>query len=386
MSFRHRIILTGGGTGGHIYPALAIAEQLKRDASVEDILYIGAAGHLEEKLAKEKDLAFVGLDISGMPRKISSSLLTWPIQTLGAIFEARRVIKKFKPTVILGTGGYASAPPLFAAMFSGIPYVIHEPDAHPGVVNRLFARNAKVASCGMHGAYDYFKKCQGRVIVNGNPVSERFINLLNRDAACAVLGLNPDLKTVLITGGSQGAQAINDAVLYALPTLLAIDPQIQIIHQVGKKNIHVYKEHLDAHTVKSQRYFLREYFDDLSIPYAIADLAVSRSGAMTIAELAVTHTPALFIPYPFAAANHQYENALLATQKGAARLLTQDKLNSQSLHDEILTLLSDTAQLKLMGEAMATLGSPKAASDLANQLKEVSTEFQIKKSKERIHA
>ena len=236
----HRILLTGGGTGGHIYPALAVAEQLKEDPDIEAILYIGANGHLEEKLAVERGLKFVGLEVSGLPRKLSGALLTWPGQLTAAVFEARKTIREFRPTVVLGTGGYASAPPLIAACLMSIPYAIHEPDAHPGLVNRAFARCARLVSCGMEGAVDRLKTARGRVVVNGNPVGNSFLNLLRRDSACAVFGLNPELKTILITGGSQGAKALNDAVFHALASLLSLEPPVQIIHQIGEKNIREY--------------------------------------------------------------------------------------------------------------------------------------------------
>lgn len=377
----HRIILTGGGTGGHIYPALAVAEQLRDQDDVEDILYIGANGHLEEKLAKERGLKFIGLDVSGLPRKLSPKLITWPFQLSGAIMECRKYLRNFKPTVVLGTGGYASAPPLMAAQTIGIPYAIHEPDAHPGLVNRLLGANARLVSCGMEGAVDRLKSKHGKVIVNGNPVGKSFVNLLRKDSACAVLGLNPEMKTLLVTGGSQGARALNEAVIDALPALLEADPPIQVIHQVGEKNLLECKERLSPAIQNSKKYFLRDYFDDLSLAYAVTDLAICRSGAMTIAELSVTGCPAIFIPYPYAAADHQMHNARFMAGKGAAVVVPQDTLSGTILQTEVLRLLHDDDALRTMSKSMLACGKPQAASDLAMQLKEVSTDFQIRQSK-----
>lgn len=378
----HRIILTGGGTGGHIYPALAVAEQLAEYEDVEEILYIGASGHREEKLAKERGLKFIGLDVSGMPRKLSPKLVSWPFQISGAIMECRKYLRNFKPTVVLGTGGYASAPPLMAAQTLGIPYAIHEPDAHPGLVNRLLAANARLVSCGMEGAVDRLKSKRGKVVVNGNPVGKSFVSLLRKDSACAVLGLNPEMKTLLITGGSQGARAINEAVIDALPALLEADPPIQIIHQVGEKNLVECKERLSPAIQQSKKYFLRDYFDDLSLAYAVTDLAVCRSGAMTIAELSVTGCPAIFVPYPFAAADHQMHNARFMESKGAALVIPQDKLTGDILATEVKRLLHNDEALRTMSKQMQSCGKPQAASDLALQLKEVSTEYQMKKGRE----
>ncbi len=378
----HRIVLTGGGTGGHIYPALAVAEQLREHQDVEEILYIGAIGHLEEKLANERGIKFIGLDVSGMPRKLSPKLLSWPFQLISAVMECRNYLRHFRPTVVLGTGGYASAPPLMASQSLGIPYAIHEPDAHPGLVNRLLASNAKLISCGMEGAVDRLKSKAGKVVVNGNPVGNSFVNLLRKDSACAVLGLNPEMRTLLVTGGSQGARAVNEAVIDALPALLEADPPIQVIHQVGEKNLVECKERLSPAIQNSTRYFLRDYFDDLSLAYAVTDVAICRSGAMTIAELSVTGCPAIFVPYPFAAADHQTHNARFIASKGAAVVIPQEQLSGERVQTEVLRLLHDDEARRTMSKSMLNCGKPQAAADLAMQLKEVSTEFQIKKSKQ----
>ncbi len=382
---QHRLALTGGGTGGHIYPALAMAEQFKEDPDLESILYIGARGHLEEKLARARSLDFVGVDVSGMPRKLSGRFFAWPFQLTAAVIEVRRTLLDFRPTVVLGTGGYASAPALIASSLLGIPFAIHEPDAHPGLVNRLLSGRANLVSCGMHGAYDRLKPKSGRIVVNGNPVAKSFLNPMKRDAACAVLGLRSDLKTILITGGSQGARAINEAIIRILPDLLKLDPPVQIIHQVGEKNIYECKEQIDPICLNNTRYFLRDYFDDLSVPYAVSDLTICRAGAMTISELSVMGTPAIFIPYPFAAADHQTHNARYMASKGSAIMLSQSPTLADALKTELLQLLTDEEKLRTMHKAMLGEGKPRAATDLASQLKEISTAHQIRQNKEGLH-
>lgn len=378
----HRVLLTGGGTGGHVYPALAVAEQLRTDPEVEEIIYVGASGHIEERLARERGLEFVGLSVSGLPRKLSSQLVTWPFQTSKAVLDARICLRRFRPTVVLGTGGYAAAPPLLAAQLVRIPIAIHEPDAHPGLVNKLFSRSASLVSCGMEGAVGTLKTARGRVVVNGNPISSNFLNPMKRDAAAAVLGIDPHLKTVLITGGSQGARGINDAVRDGLKQVLNAETPVQIIHQVGGKNLNEYRETLEPTHRSSTRYVIRDYFDDLSLPYAVADLAVCRAGAMTIAELAVMGCPAIFVPYPFAAADHQTHNAQFMASKGAALVIGQDQLNGKLLADQMLSLLTEDDRLRNMSKAMKACARPQAALDLATQLKEVSTRNQILRSKE----
>jgi UDP-N-acetylglucosamine--N-acetylmuramyl-(pentapeptide) pyrophosphoryl-undecaprenol N-acetylglucosamine transferase len=236
----HRIVLTGGGTGGHIYPALAVAEQLAGDDDVEAILYIGANGHLEEKLARERGLNFLGLQVSGLPRGLSPSLVTWPFKTFGALVEAINVVRRFRPTAVLGTGGYASAPPLAAAIALHIPFIVHEPDSFPGKVNKLFAPFASLCSLGMDSARERLPADQEKMRNNGNPIRSSFFKSISRKTAALQFKMSPKLPTLLVTGGSQGAQAINDAIREALPALLAASPQLQILHQVGEKNIEAY--------------------------------------------------------------------------------------------------------------------------------------------------
>ncbi|MDZ4838055.1 MAG: undecaprenyldiphospho-muramoylpentapeptide beta-N-acetylglucosaminyltransferase [Candidatus Melainabacteria bacterium] len=373
----HRIVLSGGGTGGHVYPALSVYEVLEKDPQVEAILYIGASGHIEERIASERGIDFVGLDVSGMPRKRSLAVLKWLFQMLKAQSHASKVLKDFRPTVVLGTGGYASAPALGAAKKLGIPYAIHEPDAHPGLANKFFAGSANLVSLGMEGARG-IKSKHGTTIVNGNPIRQGFVNKIGRDAACAVFGLRPDLLTLVVTGGSQGAKAINESLAETLERLLEFVPHMQIVHQAGDKNVHDLKESLSESVLMHPRYCLRAYFDDMSVVYAASDLVVCRAGAMTISELSATATPAVFIPFPYAAQNHQMHNARFLESKGAAIVIPQEELSPQKLGDIVLLLLSDKEKLNSMKKAMAALGKPQAAVDLAEQLKKLSDEYRLR--------
>jgi UDP-N-acetylglucosamine--N-acetylmuramyl-(pentapeptide) pyrophosphoryl-undecaprenol N-acetylglucosamine transferase len=380
--FRHRIVVTGGGTGGHIYPALAVCDILKDDPDLEALLYVGSQGHLEEKLVTERKISFFGVAIRGLPRKISLDLFSWILEFAQAVRQVRDLLRRYRPTVVLGTGGYASAPALVAALSLGVPISMHESDAHPGLVTKSLAQYATLISLGMDGALARIKKCRGKIFVNGNPVSQKFANPLRRDSAAAVLGLDPAAKTILITGGSQGAQAINEAVFGALPILLALNPPVQVVHQVGNKNYQAFRDRLPQDIANNKQYVLRAYFDDLSSVYAITDLAVCRSGAITIAELAVTGTPALFIPLPTAAANHQMMNARSVEAKGAAFVLPQDTLTGDVLAQKIASLIGKEDELKAMREKMHTIGKPRAAADLVDQIKEVSAAYQMRKQRD----
>lgn len=367
----HRIILTGGGTGGHVYPAIAVAEQLKKRSDVEGIIYLGVQGHIEEKLAKENGLDFVGLKVIGLPRKISLRLFVFPWQLSKAVWQTLKVMKKFKPTVVLGTGGYAAAPALSAAVLKKIPIIIHEPDSNPGLVNKAFAPYAKVISLGMAAASTKFKRLnkKAKIIVNGNPLTERFLHLPSQQEARQQLDLEPNLPVVLITGGSQGAQALNQAV-YDMLSFMASNntaSNFQILHQVGAKNWSDIESSIAPSLRNNPLYKPRKYFDNLAIAYAACDLSICRSGAMTIAELAATGTPAIFVPYPFAAADHQTFNAHFVASKGAAKVIMQNDLTGQKLYQEITELLG-CPELKQMRDHMLALAKPQAASTLADQL------------------
>ncbi|MBP7860875.1 undecaprenyldiphospho-muramoylpentapeptide beta-N-acetylglucosaminyltransferase [bacterium] len=371
---KHRIVLTGGGTGGHIYPALSVHDELLRQTKDIDLLYIGAKDHMEERLAAERGIKFYGLDVSGLPRKASLSLIVWVAQMSRSMYECRKIFKDFAPTAVLGTGGYASAPALFAAKQLNIPFAVHEPDAYPGLVNKLFSRWANLVSLGMEGAKSRLPAIHGQVVVNGNPVGANFVHPLGHDAACEKLEIRSDLKTVIVTGGSQGARALNETLINALPQLLDAG-KMQIIHQCGEKNLEEVKKRVDARYLASGQYIPKAYFEDLALAYAASDLAVCRAGAMTLAELSTLGKPAVFIPYPHAAQNHQFHNAKYFESKGAARVIKQEELSAERFVATIQELVLDESEkLSSMQKAMQELGRPDAAKSLAGQLIDLSND------------
>lgn len=372
---KHRIVLTGGGTGGHIYPALSIYEKLIEDGSVESILYVGARGRMEESLCREKKIEFRGLEVSGLPRSLNLNLVKWPLQFLKAVTEARTILSKFDPSCVLGTGGYASAAPLLAGLQLRVPTAVHEPDAHPGLVNRLFSKSANLVSLGMDGARSRIESKSAKIVVNGNPIRESFINLKPKAEALAELGLDPHLKTVIVTGGSQGAQALNNAIASIVSGLLKKRADVQIIHQAGDKNIDELKSRLEEATVSHKRYLLRPYFNDMALVYAASDLAIGRAGAMTISELTVTGTPCIFIPYPYAAQNHQMHNARSLEAQKASFVIDQAELTPANLQEKMELLFDDDQTLDSMKQAMKRLGKPEAAKNLTSQILHISEDY-----------
>ncbi len=376
MTIIHRVLLTGGGTGGHVYPALAVAEELRNNLDVKSILYVGALGHIEERLAKERNLFFAGLKVSGLPRKFSPRLLTWPFEFYLSVAQASVVLKEFKPTVVLGTGGYASAPPLVAALTTGVPFAVHEPDAHPGLVNRMIGRRAQLISLGMAGAKEQITNTDAEIVVNGNPISAKFAKLPGRIEASRKFDLSPSIPTLLVTGGSQGAQALNKAVWAALPELLNGDKPIQVLHQVGENNWEAMQNELDPALKSHKLYKARPYLNEITDAYAACDLTVCRAGAMTIAELFVTGTPAIFVPLPSAAQDHQTFNAKFVETAGGARLLAQKDLTGASLSKLVKELIGDTSTLESMKSTLKSMAKPNAARDLATQVLALSEKYQ----------
>jgi UDP-N-acetylglucosamine--N-acetylmuramyl-(pentapeptide) pyrophosphoryl-undecaprenol N-acetylglucosamine transferase len=296
-------------------------------------------------------------------------MLSWPWQFLKAVQKAKQVLHRFQPTVVLGTGGYASAAPLTAALLAGRIIAIHEPDAHPGLVNRVFAKYAHLISLGMASAAGKLERPGAKIVVNGNPVSKRFLNLPDRQKALNELGLDANLRTVLVTGGSQGALALNRAVYEMLPMLKASGDSFQLLHQVGDKNWDDMRARVKEEFLDSSIYKPRKYFENLETAYAVADLTVCRAGAMTITELFVTGTPAIFVPFPFAAQDHQTFNARFVEAQGGARVLLQSELSGARLYEVLIELLRNPDQLKHMKRQMLALAKPNAAADLAEQLK-----------------
>lgn len=352
-----KVVVTGGGTGGHIYPALAIAGLLRENAS--QVLYIGNRDSLESRLVPEQGFAFESIVFSGMPRRPGFRWLQWLLSLPVAIQSAKKHLKKFQPNVVFGTGGYVAAPVLLAAKALNVPYVIHEPDAYPGLVNRLTARWASHVT----GA---FAESQQRLkarnfTVTGNPVRGS-IGHLSRTEALQQLGLHwpPDSRILVVTGGSQGARSINNAVIESLQVLL--DSGWHIIHQCGGKlyeetRASVEKMGLADHPA----YCLQPFFNNMAAVWAVADLAICRAGSMTLSELYLCGIPSILVPYPFAAADHQRMNALASERAGASVVVLDVDCTSQRLLGVLNQLGNEPSRLSGMRQAASNLAHPEAS-------------------------
>ena len=354
-----KVVITGGGTGGHIYPALSIAQQLRQSGA--ELLYIGSGHGPEGALAEQEGFRFIAVPsgpIAGM------SLRT--VQSLGKLsigmMKAYSILRDFRPDVLVGTGGYTSAGVAFAEWMRHGRVVIHEQNSIPGRTNRFLARLARSVCVTFEESVRYFPA--GKTIVTGLPVRPEIAAGMNKGTARKLLGLALDKFTVLVFGGSQGAKRLNEIVLDAIPTLL--NKNLQVLHQTGKKNY----DEVVSRQPEGGSYFIRPYIDKMAAAYASADLVVSRSGASSIAEITVCGLPAILVPYPYAQADHQTKNAEVISRPGAALVLEEHGATGSILAEMILDLIDDPARLERMAHASKSLGRPDATDEIVRVIQE----------------
>ena len=338
-----KYFITGGGTGGHIYPAIAVADALLGQSDTEDIYYVGNPNNLEFSIVADKNYTFLPVLSSGMPRKFSFAFIKWSVQMLKGWIKCCRYIKKYRPDAVFGTGGYVSAPVLLAAYTMKVPFVMHDCDANPGLVTRKLAPFANSVSV----AFDIAKSkiANSKCNVNGNPIRRQF-SYLTKDNARKSLCLE-DKLTVCIMGGSQGAKKINDSVLKII-SKLTNEFDLQVIFQTGKKNydevINSLKEIYPDYS-NDKNLIVKPYFDDMVTVLKASDIAVSRAGSLSISELCASSVATIFIPYAFAAADHQRKNAKFMVQNGAGLYLEDSDTTSEILEKMILSLVEDKSKL-----------------------------------------
>lgn len=370
---KYTYFITGGGTGGHIYPAIAVCDALKKDSETKEIYYVGNPKNLECEIAKKAGYKFLGVNVSGMPRKIGLTggfgLITWFFQLQFAIFKALFYIKKYKPNAILGTGGYVSAPALFAAELAGVPFMIHDCDAQPGIVSKYIAPNAKCVSL----AFECSKKClkSSNVHINGNPIREEF-KTLTKQAAREKLGL-ADKLTLCIMGGSQGAKSINGAAVEILQRL-STEYSLQIIFQTGKKNydeVFSRLKEIYPEFEQDKNLIVKPYFDNMVEVLKASDIAVSRAGSLSLSELCACGIASILIPYPHAAADHQRKNAKFMVEKRAALYLEDADTTKDTLLIAIEQLLDNPEKLNMIQNNAFSLAKLNSTKDIVSQLKNI---------------
>lgn len=366
---KYTYFVTGGGTGGHIYPAIAVCDELRKDSETKDIFYVGNPENLEYEITKKMGYKFLPVKISGMPRKMGFKFILWFFQLQIAIIKALYYVKKYKPDAIFGTGGYVSAPALFAGALDGVPYMIHDSDAQPGIVSKYIAPSAKCVSLAFESSKKFIQS--KNIHVNGNPIRTEFKHLTKEEARKS-LEL-ADKTTLCIMGGSQGAKSVNSAAVEILKKL-SQEYNLQIIFQTGRKNYE--KVELNLRQVypeykSDKNIILRPYFDNMVSVLKASDIAVSRAGSLSISELCVCGIASILIPYPHAAADHQRQNANYMVQKRAALYLEDADTTKDTLLIAIEQFLDNPEKLKLVQQNASSLAKPDATKNIVEQLKSI---------------
>jgi len=357
-----RFIIAGGGTGGHVFPALAIANAIKELQPDARILFIGTKDKLEADVVPKHGYEFRPIWISGLHRKRILKNVLFPIKVMVATVQAFSIVKNFNPAVVVGTGGYVSGPALRAATIAGFPTVVVEQNSCPGVTTLMLKRKAKEIYIAFEQTKKYLKRTDS-VFLLGNPTRDSLENI-NATDAYSYFGFkqHDKKKTVLIFGGSLGAHRINEAVTKAFEKMM--QSGFRIIWQTGKNDLDEARKICLRYT---SSVWVDAFIDRMDYAYTVADLVVSRAGATTIAELTRLGKPAVLIPYPHAAANHQLYNAMELVNAGAAKLLLDSEAVDQ-FPEVVVPLLAEEGALSRMSEASKRLGKPRAAQDIAKRI------------------
>lgn len=361
--------VTGGGTGGHIYPAVAVGFALQKESDTQKVYYVGNPDNLEKKIAEDKVFDFLPVDITGMPRTMSFDFLKWGFKLTLATIKSIGYIYKYRPSLIFGTGGYVSAPMLFAGILTNTPIVVHECDAVAGKVTKAVAPFAKSVSVAFEAAKDDLKS--KNIHYNGNPIREEF---LSTDRYHARQAWNmKDKLTIMVMGGSQGAKKINSVLVQCLKKLFK-KYDIQIIHQTGLKNydetIKELKKVYPNYTENSQ-YLVRPYFKKMYLPMLASDIAVSRAGSLSLSEICVSGLASLLIPYPYAAADHQRKNAQEMAEQGAALYLEDKECTAESFMEKLEEIINDTQKMIELQNNAKKLVKYDATKNIVEQIKDV---------------
>lgn len=355
-------MFAGGGTGGHLFPALAIADEIKRRVPDAEITFVGTKDKIEARVVAQRGYNFAPIWISGFRRKLTLSNLLFPIKVVVALVQSFFLMKKLMPDVVVGTGGYVCGPPLFVASWLGIPTLIQEQNSFPGVTTRKLASRVNEVHITFEISKKYLKRLDN-VKLSGNPTSAK-LGTVSREDGAKFFNLNPNRKTLLVFGGSLGATSINNETERILPALLKLD--VQLIWQTGQIDF----EKIDASVrtkldeTNKKRVRVLKFIDQMELAYAAANLALCRAGASTLAELTVVGLPSVLVPYPFATADHQTENTKAMVEQGAA-VMIKDSEMSQHLLQTITRLFADEKKLMMMSEKARALGKPEAASTIA---------------------
>ena len=351
-----RFIISGGGTGGHIFPAIAIADELKRRLPDAEILFVGAKDRMEMQKVPQAGYPIEGLWISGLQRKFSWQNLLFPLKFISSLLKSRSIIKRFKPDAVIGTGGFASGAVVKVAGQMGIPTFIQEQNSYAGITNKMLAKNAHKICVAYDAMEQFFPK--EKIVKTGNPIRDGLLNIAEyRSEGLSYFHLDSQRKTLLVLGGSLGARRINQLIEQQLPLFEQLG--VQVLWQCGKLYYEEYKKY------NSEQVRVLAFIDRMELAYAAADVIISRAGASSVSELCVVGKPVIFIPSPNVAEDHQTKNARAIADKQAAILLRESELNEQ-FANTFSKLIADEAQQEALSAHIKALAQPNATKDIVN--------------------
>ena len=359
--------VTGGGTGGHIYPAMAVADALTEGGA--KVYYVGNKRNMEFELAAKKGYKFLHVSVSGMPRKLNPKFFVWGVKLVKAIIRSVRYIKKYKPNAVFATGGYVSAPMIFACILTKTPYMMHDCDAMPGLVTRRLSKRAKYVSLAFENAKKFIPN--KHAIVTGNPIREEFETLTKADAR-RKLGLENRL-TICIMGGSQGAKSINNTTIELIKEL-SQEMNLQVIFQTGKKNYADVTDRIQKiypAYEQDKNLIIRPYFEDMISPLKSSDIVVSRAGSLSLSEICASDAAPILIPYPYAAANHQRINAKYLLDMGACIYIEDKELEPNRLREAIAELIDNPIKMNYLKQNASHLARFDATKRIAELIKDI---------------
>ncbi len=352
-----RIVISGGGTGGHIYPAIAIAREILQMEPEAEVLFIGGKGKRESRIIPDFGLNFAPIQVAGFPRRLSPQWFKVALKVPMGFIKSLMLLKSFSPRIVIGTGGYVCGPVLLGASLLHIPILIQEQNAMPGITNRIMGRWADEIHVPFPIAAKFF--APGKTHITANPVRPE---IASASGGRKKLGLKEDKVTIALIGGSQGASSINAAAVEALEHLREFSSTLQIIHQTGDSDFSTVKKAYDESPFEN---LVQAYFETMEDVYSATDLIVCRAGAMTLAEVTARGLPAVLIPYPFATGDHQTFNARVLEKNGAAVMIPNHELTGERLASVLLSLIQDKERLLDMAKKSRSLGKPGSAREIA---------------------
>lgn len=366
---KHKIIISGGGTGGHVFPAIAIADTLKERYPETEILFVGAESKLEMQKVPEAGYEIVGLPVSGFARRMTWKNVTFFIKLIRSLWRSVKIVKKFKPDIAVGVGGYASGPLLYIAARKGVPCLIQEQNSYPGITNKILSKDVKTICVAFQNMDRFFPK--EKIALTGNPVRKNILQA-SRDEAMTHFGIDKTKKVVLIMGGSGGAKSMNDAVSHSFNKITQ-NPEVCFIWQTGKyyfANAEEQKQKYEAQNKPVENVHLTAFISRMDFAYSAADIVVARAGAITVSELCLLKKPAILVPSPNVAEDHQTKNAQALCENNAAWMVEDSQVNER-LISKAIELVSDEKMQNTLSENIAKMAKPNAADDIVSEIMKI---------------